>query len=482
VRVTAFAATGARDGDAGLSASLTRLRSERKLSRRVTVTLWGLRSVQQLLRLPPAATEALEPLARREARRDLAPLEADGEGASVAIALGPETMVGAQRRREVSLVAASNGEIRRRLQPIVDAGFVVDAVVTPALALAALARARRDVTPATAAYAAILGETICLAIVRDGLLVFAREMPWGHAGGQAAAAEPTDVRLASELKRSILFFKQTFRSAVEAVVLCGDMPDLRVLTAPLAEALAVPVQTLDSLVGIDAAAIPAPAERFRSDAAALRVAIAAASEPDPPANLLPAVIRLSRESRAQRVRVVLATAASLLLVGGWYSLSSQTARHQQVEMRAIESQLAILEPDAQRAAERRDAYTRTMAQQAALGALETQGPRLARFLEALAQHAPADVVLTSVDVRADGPYWRAEVHGLATNEEAADAQASVNAFLEALARSPFAGTPLQPPSRRIVGSRPAGVTGPAAEPLPPGTIGVAFVADLRLAR
>ena len=111
--------------------------------------------------------------------------------------------------------------------------------------------------------------------MRDGLLLFAREMPWGHATTAAAEGESVADRLASELRRSILFFKQTFRAPVEAVVLCGDMRNLRTLTAPLGTAIAIPVHTLDALAGLDAESVPEPADQFRAAVASLRLGISA---------------------------------------------------------------------------------------------------------------------------------------------------------------------------------------------------------------
>src|SRR5678815_5605471 len=90
---------------------------------------------------------------------------------------------------------------------------------------------------------AVSASATCLAIIRDGVLLFVREMSWGHQSDAGPSSqEEIGARLASELKRSVLFFKQTFRASVDGVVLCGDVPHLRVLTGPLGDALAVPVQ------------------------------------------------------------------------------------------------------------------------------------------------------------------------------------------------------------------------------------------------
>lgn len=496
VRVRTFASDvpGVEDSVGALS----RLRKERKLAKQAWVTIWGLRSVQQFLRLPPAKPADLEALAARDARKDIALLEGGGDRATTTVVIGSEIQVGAQRRREVSLVAASSAEVKSRIQPIVDAGFVVQGVLTPALALTAVARAQRDVLPGTAAvYVALTARATCVAIVRDGVLMFAREIPWGHesdegadlpakAGSHTAQAgshtershtEEISARLASELKRSVLYFKQTFRAAVEAVALCGDMPDLRALTAPLGAALDLPVKTLDSLVGIDAAAVPEPADQFRASVADLRLAIAAGADPAPSANLLPATIRMSREARTRTVRVAGAVAASLVLSVAGYTSVQRSASGYERERQQIEQELARLEPEAQRLDALRQAHGVDLARRAAVGAFDSQGPRLARFLEALSAGMPDSIVLTSVTAESAGIRWRATVTGVAVADDATSGQAAVNGLITMLTESPHVGAPVRPPSIRVVSGRtgdaPAAGGGTPAL-IPPDTSGVEF--------
>ncbi|HXH25974.1 MAG TPA: hypothetical protein VNI78_12030 [Vicinamibacterales bacterium] len=487
--VSELAGLGAGDGEA-LASALEVLRETRKFPRPAVVTIWGLRTTQHLLRLPPAKPEALDALAAREVRKDIAPLEVDGEGAVVATAFGDEVQVGAHRRREVSLVAASNAEVRRRIQPVIDAGFVVEGVFTPALALAAIARLRRDtIAGAAGACVAIAARAASLAIVRDGLLLFAREMPWGH----ATAGEDIAGRLAAELKRSILFFKQTFRSPVEWVALCGDMPNLRSLTVPLGEALNVPVSTLDSLAGIDAASVPEPADRFRAEVAALRLAIAAGAEAAPPMNLLPASIRRGREARSELLRLAAGAVAGVLIVASWTMLVQRTAANQRTAIASLEQQVALLEPEAARMADLRRAHAVATAQQAALAAFDTQGPRAARVLEAISRAAPDAVIIRSIKLETDGAAWRMSVSGIAVAASPASGQAALNTFLDRLSASPFAGAPVEPPSLRVVSAAstlsPGGAPEEAGAPgssqafaLPEGMSGVEFTALFRIAK
>jgi len=305
-----------------LASTLASLRRERKLSTDACLIVWGLRASHQFLRLPRVNDADLEAAATREAHDEIAALETESTGSCVALTVGADVDVGTERRREVSLVTASEADVRRRLQPITDAGFVVHRVVTPAIALIAVARSCRDIEPgSTTALAAIGPSAACIAIVREDVLLLAREIPWEHT---EVETEPVESRLASELRRSVLFFRQTFRSGVDRIVLCGDLAHLRSLTGPIGTALSVPVQILDSLTGIDADHLPEPADVFRGEIAALRLAIAVAAEPVTHANLLPPLIRKSREALDVLVRIAAVVVFALLLVAGWYGF--HTAR------------------------------------------------------------------------------------------------------------------------------------------------------------
>jgi Tfp pilus assembly protein PilN len=466
------------DDPVALATFLARYRQEQKLPREAWITVWGLRTAHQFLRLPPAKSADLDALAVREARKDVAPLETDGERASVAVVIGAEVPVGQQRRREVSLVAASASEVRRRIQPFVDAGFVVDGVVTPALALASIARSQRGILPGiAAAYVAISARSTCLAIIRDGVLLFVREMAWGHQndGGQATQ-DDLGARLASELKRSVLFFKQTFRASVDGVVLCGDVPQLRVLTAPLGESLGVPVQTLDSLVGIDAAALPEPAEQFRTHVSSMRLAIAVGADPAPTANLLPSTIRVARAARTEMIRDGAAAAASLALIVAVFLFSQRSAAGYEREQAALQQQISQLEPEARRLDQLRQASTLAIAQNATISAFDSQGPRFARMLEAISQATPDDIVLTGIKAAAEGTIWQVAVEGIAVTTDAASGQAAVNGLIKALTDSPYVGAPVQPPSIRVVSGTGGGSgSGEQRIAVPDGMSGVEFV-------
>ena len=478
VAVRSFAQLPVGGESPSLSADLGRIRQDQRLARQAWATVWGLRSVHQFLRLPPARDSDLEALAIRESRRDLAPLESDGAQPVVALMVGADVQVGTHRRREVSLVAVSEAEVRRAIQPLSDAGFDVVGVSTPAMALASVARQHGGIAAgATVALVALEAHATCVAIVRDGVLLFAREIQWGFGEAQ----EPVDVRLAAELRRSMLFFRQTFRTAVAGVVLCGGMANMRSLTAPVGSALGVPVQTLDSLSGIDAEAIPQPADAFRASVASLRLAIATAAESAPCANLLPLAIRSTRERRAELIRVAGAVAAGLLVVAAWYGLTRGTGPTRVSEVAAVEPRIALLEPEAERISALRRTWAMGASRQAALSAFESQGPRLARLLEVLSRATPREVVLNEIDAQAEGAHWRTVLSGMAITADPAAGQGAVTGLFQRLSQSPFVGPTAQPPSFRVVSGRGgAGVEEAPARSIPEGMSGVEFSALFRV--
>lgn len=478
------------------AATLRQLFSAKVFSRGVpiAVSIWDLPQALQFLRLPPASPADLETLARREARRDIETLSREGDEASVGVALGAVVPVPAGgTRRELTVVAASGSHIRERLQPFVEAGLEFDAVVTPGLALTSIARLRRGVVPASVeAYVAVAPAAIAIAVVRDGLLLFSREIPWGYetrAGDDDAATEQPGLaeRLASELRRSFLFFKQKFRAEVERVMLCGDLPHLRALTAPMAAALQIEVETLDSMDGIDVTALPPPADEFRARVAELRLAWAIAADSAPSINLVPVALRPQREARRQRLVLAAGIAAAVALGGYGYVQADRSARAGQREVESVEREAAALRPRvAQIAAALREGVA-DQARRAALDAFDTQGVRLARALEVLARAIPPEVLLTDLKVSAAGAIWRATLTGIAISAEPGPAQAAVNVFLRQLHDSPYLGPALRSPQLRMVsggaqpeqsGDQPG--ARPAASAIPAGMSGIEFSVDFEI--
>jgi len=135
----------------------------------------------------------------------------------------------------------------------------------------------------------------------------------------------------------------------------------------------------------------------------------------------------------------------------------------------------VLEPEAERISALRNGAQLAGAQQAALDAFASQGPRLARVLEVLSQATPANVNLNEIDAQAQGAHWRTVLSGLALTPDTASGQSEVKLLLQRVAASPYVASPAHAPSFRVIsgsGSQ-TGEEGDAT-PVPEGMTGVEF--------
>lgn len=287
-RVHRFASLEGVDSGPTLTDRLKALIHADSFPRHACVNLWRLPSIHQYRRLPAAAQSALRRAAHKYGASVLGMEEAD---VTVSAAIGTTRQDdNSSLKTELSLFAARTQEITDQLRPILDAGFSVEEATTPCGALWSQARLRRPSVPGDVhAYVALEPTQSALGLFADGMLLYGRDLDWGYAAGEPDPRRTLDRetiarRLALELRRSFLFVKQFWEPDISQVVLCGDMPEIRSLTAPLIEQLNVDVETLDTLDGIDSTAIP---EGFPDRVSSFRLASAIAVEL-PPANLLPA--------------------------------------------------------------------------------------------------------------------------------------------------------------------------------------------------
>ena len=210
---------------------------------------------------------------------------------------------GRGRRRPVLIALARTADVAAALKPLTAMGVRVKSVVTPALALMSLARLRHRLVAAgmAEAYVALEQKTTAIALVRDGALIAARELPWGFHDAHARPVPRDEIagRLTAAL-REFLDDCGAEPRAVAQVCVCGGMPELRNMTLGLMESLDIEVEPVDSLFGIDETALPA--EDFRERAADMRIAWAVAADVDAPINFL-------RERRQRLVKSVLTRAA-----------------------------------------------------------------------------------------------------------------------------------------------------------------------------
>ena len=199
------------------------------------------------------------------------------------------------------------------VQPFAEAGFQVEALLTPAEALARLAAGRQRSNGGPVAWLSLNVHGAAIAIVEGGTILFSKMLTWKY-DHQARTVREQLLRrytlvshIGPELKRGIELVRANHGKRVDTVVTCGDLPELRSLTMPLIEELDVEVETLDSPEGLRASK-PLTNDQLAEIAPAIRLATAAAVMPvehNRSATLLPAL-----------------AAMALLAAGVWFAASA----------------------------------------------------------------------------------------------------------------------------------------------------------------
>lgn len=282
------------------------------LSRRdAAVVVWGTPSDHRQVVVSSGSYESM----RREGAAALAAVGTNTRGVLVDIA--PVGQSGGPRRPVVVALAAG-APMLDAVRPLVAAGIRVRALATPAMALASIAFARRGIASpgAIEAYIAIEETNSCVALMRDGALAIARELPWGYiAHGSLRPREEIAKRLATEMRQ---YLAAVGVPSASQVCICGGVPELRTMSVLLTEQLDAEVEPLDSLFGIDDSRLPEPSESFRERVSELRLAWAVAADSPPPLNLL----RARQRERSRRALAAAAVVAGVAAgVGGTWGIS-----------------------------------------------------------------------------------------------------------------------------------------------------------------
>ena len=293
--------------------TLAKLKALRKRS--VAAVVWGVPTDHRQVIVSNRSYETM----RREALAALAAAGIDTRGVLADIAPVSE---GNDRspRRPVTVALAASAPMMAALTSLTNLGIRVRSVLTPAAALTSLARTRRmfAVRGSIEAYVALDTTATCIALVRDGALITARELSWGYVD-DVRRAEPRRLddivgRLAGELSEFVGAIGAS-ASAVSQVCVCGGLPDLRSMTARLTEKLDIEVEPLDSLDSLDPEPLLERADDFRERCAELRVAWAAATDWPPAINLLRARKRQATKTALSRAAIIAGAAAGLGI--GW---------------------------------------------------------------------------------------------------------------------------------------------------------------------
>lgn len=295
----------------------TRAKLESLRRHHAAVSVWGGSSEHRQVMVTAGSYESM----RAEA---MASLSAAGlQTTGVWMDIAPASVPGDRAsRRPVVVSMASASDVSEALLPLREAGIRLRTVVTPAVALGSLARMRLrfSVPSAIESYVALDEQVTCMALVRGGVLLAARDLPWGFVEQDYPHSEP---RSREDITARLVDAIGGFVAAVGGlpgdigqVCVCGGLPELRSMSVSLMERLDVEVEPLDSLFGIDAARLPEPADEFRERAAELRLAWAVAADWPPAINLLRA--RRRQVSKTWLARAAVVAGATVGLGGSWW--------------------------------------------------------------------------------------------------------------------------------------------------------------------
>jgi hypothetical protein len=142
------------------------------------------------------------------------------------------------------------------LDTLVEAGFTIETIISPERALAILAAERERTSPAATVWVALSRRGAAVAFVRRGEVLYSRRIDWQY----KAVTRPNQqqlqrylfvAHLAPEIQRGVHILGRQLGVQVDGVVMCGALPDLGSLVVPLAQELALKVETLDSLEDFD---------------------------------------------------------------------------------------------------------------------------------------------------------------------------------------------------------------------------------------
>jgi len=176
-----------------------------------------------------------------------------------------------------SLVPTMAGDYHDRVEALRAAGFSLDAAASPPEALSILDATLKREAHGPAAYVAVNSDGAALAVVRGGELLIGHEFDWSTLKDpRKPDLRALGRRIGAAVQR-VLFDAGAGGPEIDRITLCGSLPQLRALTLPLSEALGRPVETLDTIEGVDTAGLDVPILELQKDLAGLRLAWAMAS-------------------------------------------------------------------------------------------------------------------------------------------------------------------------------------------------------------
>ena len=416
------------------------------------MTVWGVPSTYRLLSIPPVPTSDFVKTVYLEAAQKVSLLK-ETEAVS-GFVLGSVHKSGSESvGRDVLFAAAAAPEIRSKVQPLIDAGFRIDGLTTPPLALCSIAYLRRNLhNTATVAVLAVRPRMMALSVVRDQFVLLAREIPWGweRFGAQSLDREQFIAQLLSELRRSMLWCRTRAGHTITNLIICGDAPDVRSLSCRLGKDLQIPIESLDSLEELIAVAIE-PSELFQNRMGELGLAWAMAADTAPPFNLIPPEIVSRRQLGGRAISFAAGTTAAIIMGATTYGYFDGLIRSHEARAREFRQEITHLAPRVRQVEQLHRAGITAAARRDTLESLDSQGPRLGRTLELLGHSTPQDLTLKSLKLTSAGTKWTGVLSGVANTADTTRAQAAVGELLEAIQASQYFGAPVRKSASRYLG-------------------------------
>jgi hypothetical protein len=222
--------------------------------------------------------------------------------------------------------------------PLREAGFTIDAVMSPAQALLVLSNRSPRSSNDEVVWLALNRERVAIAIIDSGRLLYSREFEWHYRAVTTVKQELLQryslvAHLAPEIRHGLDVVRAQDGVVPGAIVTCGNLPDLRSLTMPLIEELDIEVETLDTLEAVDLNG-RVDREIVMERASTLYLALAAGT-------------RESHEPAGTPARRWLAGAAAavMVLAGGWLGLRTTGRRAPNPAGVAVPNPIVSQRPD-----------------------------------------------------------------------------------------------------------------------------------------
>lgn len=344
---------------------------------------------------------------------------------------------GGTSRQKVLISAVDKSTLRGALDTIEAAGLRADIVTTVPVALVKAAQLLPP-SPGGSAIAYLAAGRSYLVVFQNGVVELVRDFVLRAADRDFEPADMAEL-IASELRRSFLYFGQRVRGAtVQKLVLAGPMSNLTDLAQRLRESLGIDVEPFDVASSVD---LGPRVDIF--DQPALAVAMGAAAISGRAAANLVAPEEVT-EGRTQRFFSTgrVAAAAVLLLLAGWGLLAMLDTGVQRRNLGQVEEKLVRARQELEQARATARERGEHQARRTLLQSRGLESTLIGALLQRIAQRIPDKVVAERISWRRvpapEGElYWDAQIDGFVLGDTRSESQAIFNRFYALLDRDPI---------------------------------------------